>query len=195
LKLRMLITLIYAFPVLVLLAFVEPAEGKVYASRKQAISEAFPTATRVTDQTVYLNDGQLERIQRLAKARLDSRILRLYTGFVDERVIGYALIDVHTVRTLPEAFLLVISPTGQISRLRLLAFYEPTDYLPHVVWLRQFQDRFLDSDLSLNQKIHGIVGSTLTSQAVTSSVRRALAMYHVLLEKKTAANSLLSDKD
>lgn len=189
------LNLMFALPVLLVLAFVQPAEGKVYASRKQAISEAFPTATRVTDETVYLNDGQLERIQRLAKAPLDSRILRLYTGFVDERVIGYALIDVHTVRTLPEAFLLVISPTGQISRLRLLAFYEPTDYLPHVVWLRQFKDRFLDPDLSLNQKIHGIVGSTLTSQAVTSSVRRALATYHVLLEKRTAANSLSSDKD
>lgn len=167
----------------------------MYASRTEAISEAFPAATRVTDETVFLNDGQFERIQHLAKARLDSRILRLYTGYIDDRVIGYALIDVHTVRTLPEAFLLVISPTGQISKIRLLAFYEPSDYLPHVGWLKQFHHRFLDPDLKLNQKIHGIVGSTLTSQAVTSSVRRALATYHVLLERRTAANTLPSSED
>ena len=38
------------------------------------------------------------------------------------RVLGYAVIDVHNVRTLPEAFMVVLSPEGEVRSLRLLAF-------------------------------------------------------------------------
>lgn len=166
-----------------------PASAKVYASRKEAVAEAFPGSTRVEEKTFMLDSDQFEAIQQLAKTKLDSRILTLYTGYRGDEVIGYALIDIHTVRTLPEAFLVVISPAGEVSRLRLLAFYEPEEYAPNERWLAQFSDRSLQPDLRLNAQIHGIAGSTLTSRAVTDSVRRALATYRVLLEERIAART------
>ena len=94
---------------------------------------------------------------------------------------GYAIIDVHTVRTFPEAFLVVLDPQGRVVSTRILAFYEPPEYMPPERWLAQFDGRVLEPSLSLGGSIHGISGSTLSSRAVTTGVRRALALYHTFL--------------
>ena len=98
-----------------------------------------------------------------------------------DATLGYALIDVHTVRTLPEALMIVLDPKGEVRSLRVLAFHEPSDYLPPEGWFRQFEGRGLDSDLQLKGGIHAIAGATLSSRAVTRSVRRTLALYEVLI--------------
>jgi hypothetical protein len=105
----------------------------------------------------------------------------LHTATKGGVVIGHALIEVHTVRTLPEAVLVVLSPAGEVQSLRMLAFYEPEEYLPPPRWLAQFERSALTDDLRLQGRVHGIAGSTLSSRAVTSGVRRALAVYEVLL--------------
>jgi hypothetical protein len=51
-----------------------------------------------------------------------------------------------------------------------------------VRWLEQFHDATLTDDLRIGRGIVAITGSTLTSEAVTGSVRRALAIYDVLLK-------------
>ena len=95
---------------------------------------------------------------------------------------GYAFIDLHTVRTLPEAFLVVLSPEGVVRTLRVLAFHEPVDYLPSARWYAQFDHKALRDSLRVGGDIHGIVGATLSARATTRGVRRALAFYEVLVE-------------
>lgn len=158
------------------------AEGKVYLSRQEAIEIAFPGADRVDERTVVLDDAQARAIEKLSRAPLDTRLVTIYTGLRDDRVVGYALIDLHTVRTLPEAFLVVLTPEGAVRSLRMLAFYEPEEYLPPERWLAQFERERLDPGLRLQGRIHGIAGSTLSSRAVTSGVRRALALWETLLK-------------
>ena len=121
------------------------AEGKVFYSRNEALELAFPDAEEVTFRTYVLNDAQVERIQKLAKCELDSKIVKIHTGMRGGEVIGYAMIDVHNVRTLPEAFLVVLNPTGEVRSLRVLAFHEPLEYKPTDRWYRQFNNKSLDS--------------------------------------------------
>jgi len=85
------------------------------------------------------------------------------------------------VRTQPEAFLVVISPDGQVRDVRMLAFYEPREYLPPERWFEQFRHERLTPELSTRRKIHSIAGATLSSRAVTGGVRRALALFEVLV--------------
>jgi hypothetical protein len=157
------------------------AEAKVYLSQREALEAAFPGADRIEKATHVLDDAQAERVQALAQAPLDSRLVTLHTASRNGVVLGHALIEVHTVRTLPEAVLVVLSPEGQVQSLRMLAFYEPEEYLPPPRWLSQFDGSGLSDELRLQGRIHGIAGSTLSSRAVTSGVRRALALYEVLL--------------
>ena len=158
------------------------ADAKVFYSRSEALELAFPKADRVEDRTYILSDDQVARIEILARSTLPTRLVKLYTGWKGDRVTGYAFIDLHTVRTLPEAFLVVLSPEGVVRMLRVLAFHEPVDYLPNARWYAQFDHKALGEPLRVGGDIHGIVGATLSTRATTRGVRRALAFYEVLVE-------------
>jgi Na+-translocating ferredoxin:NAD+ oxidoreductase RnfG subunit len=166
------------------IAVAPPAGARVYASKAQALREAFPEAERIDARSVVLSEEQVREVEARARAPVETKLVTLHTAYLGERVLGHAVIDVHTVRTLPEAFLVVITPQGSVRSVRMLAFHEPEEYLPSARWLRQFEGRSLSEDLRLRRGIHGIAGSTLSARAVSAGVRRALALYAVLIEKE-----------
>jgi hypothetical protein len=100
----------------------------------------------------------------------------------DGVLLGYAVIDSHIVRTLPEAFMAVLGPDGTVQRVVLLAFYEPPEYRPPERWLRQFEGRRLDTDgWRVGRDIHGISGATLTTHALRDAVRKITALHAVVM--------------
>jgi hypothetical protein len=170
-----------AWAPLLALALAAPARTEVFLSRQEALELAFPGADRVETRSIVLDDADARAVEERAHSPLPSRIVNLYVGIEDGAPTGYALIDVHTVRTLPEAFLIVLSPEGEVRSLRVLAFYEPAEYRPPERWLSQFDRRRLGEELRVGGAIHGIAGATLSARAVTGSVRRALALFAVLV--------------
>jgi hypothetical protein len=159
-----------------------PATAKVFFSREEALDLAFPDADRIEDDTYILEDEQVARVQSIAHSELESRLVRIYRGFQGDRLLGYAFIDVHNVRTLPEAFLVVLTPEGSVQGLRVLAFHEPLEYMPNSRWYEQFEQKSLSEPLRLGGDVHGIVGATLSARATTLGVRRALALYEVVVQ-------------
>lgn len=166
---------------LALLVAAAPAAGEVFLSQREALALAFPEADRIEKKSMLLDDAQAAAVERLSGAELESRLVTLHQGFKAGALLGYALIDVHTVRTLPEAFMVVLTPEGRVASLRILAFYEPSEYKPPARFLAQFDARGLDPELRLGGAIHGIAGSSLSARAVTTGVRRSLALYEVLV--------------
>jgi len=160
------------------------AHAKVFYSRSEALALAFPDADRIDDESILLGDEQAGRIEQLAKSRLESRLVRIHRGYRGGELLGYAFIDVHTVRTLPEAFLVVLSPEGSVRTVRVLAFHEPLEYMPSARWYQQFDQKTIAAPLRLGGDVHAIVGATLSSRAATEGVRRALALYQVLVAKR-----------
>lgn len=162
------------------------ARGDVFASANEAIAAAFPAA-RIERRAVLLSDTQVLAVEHKAQAKLESHIATLYSAWQADRLLGYAFIDVQQVRTQPEALLVVISPAGRVVQTRMLAFHEPQDYLPPAHWLKQFEQRELTPELRVGGAVHGIAGATLSTRAVTNSVRRALALYEVLAAPASAS--------
>ncbi len=160
------------------------ARAKVFHSQKEAIALAFPDAERIEDETFVLTAEQARQVEELARAPVETKLVRIWRGLRGEQIQGYALIDVHTVRTHPEAFLVVLSPQGSVRSVRVLAFHEPLDYLPAQRWYQQFDGKTLGDALRVGGDVHGIVGATLSAQATTQGVRRALALYRVLIAKE-----------
>ena len=158
------------------------AHAKVFLGRREALELAFPEADRIEDESVMLAEEEVERIETLSRGRLESRLVRVYRGFREGELLGYAFIDVHNVRTHPEAFLVVLTPEGEVASLRVLAFHEPLEYMPTDRWYRQFVDKNLEAPMRLGGDIHGIVGATLSARATTQGVRRALAFYQVVVK-------------
>ena len=161
------------------------AQARVFVGRTDALAWAFPDVQRVEERSHLLSDAQLAKIRSLGGGDRDSRLIRFYKAYgPGEDVVGYALIDIHNVRTLPEAFLIVLSPEGSVERLRVLAFHEPIEYLPPERWLEQFSGRNGEGPMRVGRDVHGIAGSTLTAYAVAGGIRRAFALYRVVMSKE-----------
>jgi hypothetical protein len=157
-----------------------PVHAKVFSSQAEALALAFPDAERIEDRTFVLSAEQARRVEELSRAPLQSKVVRIWRGFRAETVLGFAWIDVHTVRTHPEALLVVISPEGSVRSLRALAFHEPLEYMPTDRWYQDFAGKSLADQLRLGGDVHGIAGATLSAQATARAVRRALALWRVL---------------
>jgi Na+-translocating ferredoxin:NAD+ oxidoreductase RnfG subunit len=163
------------------------ASATVYASKQAALREAFPDADHIEEKSFILTTAQAQAIEARSQAPLERQIWTLYSARRGAELLGSAVIDVRTVRTLPEALLIVIAPDGSVRSLRILAFHEPSEYQPSARWLAQMDGKRLGPELHLKREIHTIAGATLSSQAVTRSVRTALALYQVLLANDDAA--------
>jgi hypothetical protein len=165
------------------LSFPTQSAAKVFYARDEMLAVAFPDADRVEPKDYILTPEQKSEIERRSKTPLESSLFTIYTGRKEGRILGWAILDTHVVRTLPETFLVVIAPDGSVAAIHVLAFYEPLEYLPGKRWLSQLRGRRLSEDLRVGAELAGITGSTLTSRAVVGGVRRALAAYEVLVDR------------
>src|SRR5713101_3181633 len=86
--------------------------AKVFYSKDEALHAAFPDAETIEKETLFLTDEQSRQVEGLAKVRLESKMITVHTGRRDQKVVGYAMIDIHIVRTQPEAVMVVLSPDG-----------------------------------------------------------------------------------
>ena len=168
------------------LAFIPTAQAKVFAGQNQALAEAFPTATRIERDSKILMKRQIEAIEAITKEAPPAKVIVLHTAWQNETLLGFAHIDVHNVRSQPEAFLIVLTPEGVVRSVRILAFHEPLDYLPTDRWYSQFEGKTGSDRLRVGGDIHGVVGATLSARAATDGVRRMLAYWEVFLKPKTA---------
>lgn len=158
--------------------------SKVFYAKDEALKLAFPEADQVEMRTFFLKDSELQRAQKLARTAIDSKLFTFYVGEKAGSVIGYAAIDAHIVRTLPETFMVVLSPEGEVRMTVILAFHEPPEYLPSERWLEQFRGKELAPELWIGRDIAGIAGSTLSAQAMAQGIRKILALFQLLIKEK-----------
>lgn len=175
------LTLALAVAASTLTAAPERTAATVFHSRDEALRIAFPDADRVEPRDFFVTAEQRQEIERRAQAPLATDLVTIYVGHKNDAVTGYAILDTHTVRTLPETFLVVLTPDGAVAATHVLAFYEPLEYSPSDHWLEQFNGKDVNSDLRPGRGIAAITGSTLTSQAVSAGIARALALHAVLI--------------
>jgi hypothetical protein len=168
--------------VLWLLLTAPVARAEVFHAKDEALALAFPGATTVAPTRVFLTDAQAAAMEKRTGVTLDSRLFTYYVGRREDAALGYAVIETHVVRTLPETVLIVLTPAGRVRQLILLAFYEPREYMPPARWLEQFAGRGVeDTDWRLGRGVHGISGATLTARGITQAVRKVLALYTVAI--------------
>ena len=159
----------------------DPAAAAVFYSQQEALEQVFPDA-EIRERTWVLTAEQSARISQLARSELESSIVTLHSGWKQGELLGHAFIEVHKVRTKAEAFMVVIDPKGAVKTVMILAFHEPPDYLPTDRWYTQFAGKSLNDGMRVGRDIHGVVGATLSTRAVSRGVRRALAIHRVLVQ-------------
>jgi hypothetical protein len=159
------------------------ANGTVYYSREEAIELAFGSnsGAQVENLPIFLTDEQVDEVEKTAQVKVDSNLFTFYVGKRQGSILGYAAIDSNVVRTQQETMLIVLSPSGELVRVEILAFHEPPEYQPPARWFDKTYRRPLD-DLNLNHGVDGISGATISSRAALSSIRKTMAIYRIALQ-------------
>lgn len=171
---------VICFLFLLFLSLASTSFAKVYLTKDEALELAFPDADTVDKKVFFLTDDQVKEIESLSRTKVDSKIFVSFIGKKREKVLGYAVIDTHTVRTMSETVMVVINQDGTVRQVEILAFFEPPDYMPGEKWLELFQDKKLSTSLRLGGDIPRITGATITSNTIVKVVRRILATFQVV---------------
>lgn len=162
------------------LALLPTAAATVHLTTAEALALAFPGCA-VAERTAYLTEAQRASAATLAEGPVESALVRQYVGTCGGTVAGTAYFDTHRVRTLPETLMIVVSPAGTVSRIEVLSFQEPDEYLPPAGFYGQLTGKSLADPLSFKQAgLRRVTGATLSSDATLGAVRRTLALHRVL---------------
>jgi hypothetical protein len=165
--------------VLVLLGPASPGLAKVFLTQEEALKLAFPGAV-VVRRTVFLTEAEQKEAAALSGGPPPSALAVAYVATKDGRLAGTAYFDTHVVRTLAETLMVAVDPAGRITRIEVLSFSEPEEFMPREHWYAQFPGKALDGELSLKRGIRPVSGATLTARATAEAARRVLALHQVL---------------
>ncbi len=175
-------SLIHAVVTMVVVLVAIAAPATVLITVEEALEQFFPGA-QIERQTLFLSDEQRRAVEERSGADVTSALATRYEARTDDgRVIGWAYLDTHRVRTLPETLVVALDGDGGVRRVEVVSFREPLEYMPREGWYDQYEGRRLDDDLALKRAIRPVTGATLTARATTEAVRRVLALHAVVAE-------------
>ena len=164
------------------LLVVATAGSTVLITVEEALALVFPAAA-TERQTLFLSDEQKTRIEEESGTELSSALATRYEARSEDGAVrGWAYLDTHRVRTLPETLMIVLGADGSVQRVEVVTFREPIEYMPREGWYEQYRGKVLDDDLALKRGIRPVTGATLTARATTEAVRRILAVHRAVEE-------------
>jgi len=176
-------------------ALPQVADAQVLLTQEEALNLAFPAPATVERRTAYLDEEEIAEVgERMKPAKAKDRaVVTYYVGLLDGRLLGAAYFDAHRVRTLQEVLMVMVDARGRVSRIEVLGFAEPPDYMAPDGWLELFAGRGLEPGTSTRGDIPILTGATLTSHAVSDAVRLSLALHSVIQPFDTPAKAAASD--
>ena len=180
-------TLLTLFLVVSTLAFPLAARGEVFYGKNQGLERAFPAAERVERRTYVLTKAEAETLEAASNSELPSRLVTVYEGWQEGKLLGYAHIDVDHVRARKQALMILLSPKGRIAKIEVLAFHEDTQYMVPTKVIDSLVGKSFGDKITIDVDVDGVSGATLTLRSTTAAARRMLAYYEVLLKEPPAA--------
>jgi hypothetical protein len=170
------------------LAAAPRATAAVFMTQGQALELAFPGA-RIERMPFVLTEAEVKAVQTRARVKVSSRLATAYCAWRGDTLAGTAFFDTRIVRSMPGVFMVVVAPDTTIARVDVVAFDEPPDYRPPSRWLGLLAHRRLNDRLWPRRDIRNLAGATLSTRAVTESVRLSLAQYEIVVAPKLQRRS------
>jgi len=147
------------------------ARAQVSEGLPAPVRAAFPDADRVDADDVILTSEMAARLDALARARIQERMITFYTARRGAQVLGYAALQSHVVRTKRETLLVVFEPDGRLRKLTVVSFLEPPEYKPADRWLSQLEGKGTGDRLAVGDDVAPITGATLSARGVAEQSR------------------------
>lgn len=160
-----------------------PAEEKkfdlqVYLTKKEALKIAFPGADAIDKERKWLTDEQKSAIAKLSLLEIKESWFTFYEGKKDGKPMGYMLIDHIIGKSFPITFMTVLNVDGTVRDVEILVYREPRGWeVRFPSFMSQFFGMNAESDF---RDINSLTGATLSVQAITKGVKKAVSAYKVL---------------
>lgn len=168
-------------PIFVLL-FSLPLLASVLITPEDALKTTLDKEVTVKKKSLLLKSSQAKVVEKIAKAKLDSKLVRLYIA-KSESVQGYGVLLNRTVRTKKAAIIYIITPDGVLKASEVVAFKEPVEYLPTSNWMDQFDDIEKSATLRLGDGVSVITGATLSARTISDGARLAMAIFEEVIKR------------
>ncbi len=162
------------------------AAAAPFVSPAAALAEAFPGA-RLERRSEALTPAQVRAVQQRAKARLAGPLVTPYLAFHGDTLVGTAIFETRTIRTMPATLMVVVAPDSTVRRVEILSFHEPPDYRPPARWLDRMRGRRADDRFAPGRDLPSLSGATLSARAFAESARLAVAIWEVVVAPMVAA--------
>lgn len=153
----------------------------------EALKAVLPSAKEFKEETKTLTEEQKKIIEKSANVKFNAdydKEFHWYKGTADEKVVGYACIDIVPGKWGPVKFMMGVSPDGKVTDIAVMALSERRG---RPVKERKFLDQYIGKSISeplkMKKDIRGIAGATITSRGVTEGIRKVLYVFNEVYKK------------
>jgi Na+-translocating ferredoxin:NAD+ oxidoreductase RnfG subunit len=160
------------------------AQAGKYPTADEAVRQLLSGATSFERETILLTPSQQKAGADAAAQNEIGGLVTRYVARTESGTAGFAYLDKHLVRTLPQTLMVAVDAEGALVGMKVLAFREPTEYIARDGWMEQFRGKTVEDEIRMKKNIDGITGATLTARAVTQCARRTLAIHQVLEQRE-----------
>lgn len=153
----------------------------VFIRPADALKAIFKDSREVVMEKKSLTEEQKTALRK----QLGSKSLRedwnFYIARSDAKIDGYAVIDNEIGKTEPITFLTAITPEGEVKEVEVLVFREPFGGEVHDErFLKQYRGKTAADPVRIGQDIANISGATMSARAVSTGVKRDLAVWKII---------------
>lgn len=153
------------------------------AKLNAAFQRVFGQSVEIAKETATLDDVQLASVRSASGFGYGPRV-QYFTIAASGRRVGYSIVDEVRGKSKLITYALIVDDNLVVKDLEVLVYREPYGgEIQYEAFRRQFRGKGTRDPLRVGGDIRNISGATISSNSVTSGVRKLLA---VLKELKTA---------
>ncbi len=155
----------------------------VLISPIEAMKQSFGNEMKISKKNHLLSKKTAAKVQQEARVKLHTKIYRIFKASQESRIAGYGVLITRKVRSKDAAVLYLMTPDGTLKTIEIVAFNEPSEFIPSKRWIAQFESKSIKDRLRVGKDIPTISGATLSARNITESARLALAVYKYTVKR------------
>ena len=151
---------------------------QVFLSAEEALTRAYPQATRFEEQFTVLTDSLCARLaQRGVRAFVGDSAAVYIAHDSTGGSLGYAVIDEEIGKYRPITYLVAVDLQYRVSSVAILVYRESRGgEVRRQRFLRQYRGKDGRDPIRINRDIINITGATMSVRALNTGVRKSLSL-------------------
>jgi len=154
---------------------------EVFLTEAGALKLAFPGADKVESRARRFTAEERSRIEERLGWALSGDTVTVHQGFKDGGPQGRAVVMEEIGKFKPITFMVKASNDGKVERVDVMVYRESVGAeVRRARFTRQFRGKTTRDPLRINRDILNVTGATMSVQAVTAGVKKALVILETL---------------